>query len=115
MPVTLALRCSEPVGQLRAEADAGRHDDRNGRRGAARRRRGRRAGSHQNIDLETHKFCRRGRKPFGAPIGPAEFKADVGAFGVAKLVQAPLENIPERQPIRIGRSGFQNADALHGA
>ena len=100
---------------MRAEADAGRHDDRNGGRGAARGRRGRRAGGHQNIDLETHELCRRGRKPFGAPVGPAEFKADVRAFGVAKLVQAPLEDAPERQPIRIGRRGFKNADALHGA
>jgi hypothetical protein len=30
-------------------------------------------------------------------------------------VQAPLEDAPERQAIGIGRRGFKNADALHGA
>ena len=73
MPVTLA-RAAAPLGQLRAESDAGRHHDRNVGRGTARRRRGRCSGGHQHIGLEGDKLRRRGCETLGVPLGPAKLK-----------------------------------------
>lgn len=95
--------------QLRAEADAGRHHDRDGGGSAACHCRRGRSGGHKHVHLETDQLRHCAGEAVGAPLGPAEIERD--AFAMSQFMQAAFENIPQRHALRIGRGGFENADA----